>query len=418
MFDLLLTQSNTFIIGDIAKLLGYIMEWIFEFTNLFGIQNFGLSIVLFTVIINLLMLPLTIKQQKFTRISGVMNPEIQAINKKYKDKKDNESLMRMREEMNDVYARYGVSQSSGCLQLIIQMPIFFALWKVISNIPAYVDSVKEVYLKVIDNISAAYPNFIEMISEAGLGTLKTSTDAAAQTNYVVDLFYQFNNEKWNTLANLFDKVPNIVGDGSYSETIMKMNRFIGDIYLTETPSQRWKSIAILIPIIAGLLQWLSVRLSTQKQTSSQNDDNPMAANMKVMNNFMPLFSVFVCFGMNCGLGLYWIASSGVRVIIQLIINFVYGRIELQDLIARNVEKNNKKRAKKGLPPQKVANLASLNTRNLSIEEDKESKRLQQEKKESQIKKSTEYYNSGEAKPGSLAAKAQMVQKYNEKNLKK
>ena len=88
MFELLLTQNDTFLIGDIAKLLGYIMEWIFSFTKLFGIQNFGFAIALFTIIVNLLMLPLTVKQQKFTRISAVMNPEIQAIQKKYKDKKE------------------------------------------------------------------------------------------------------------------------------------------------------------------------------------------------------------------------------------------------------------------------------------------------------------------------------------------
>ena len=86
----------------------------------------------------------------------------------------------------------------------------------------------------------------------------------------------------------------------------------------------------------------------------------------------------------------------------------------------NIEKNNKKRAKKGLPPKQVATAANINTRNISASApvDKEKQKLDQEKKAEAIKKATDFYNQGEAKPGSLAAKAQMVQKYNERNNKK
>lgn len=419
MFELVLTQNDTFIIGDIAKLLGYIMEWIFSFTNLFGIQNFGFAIALFTIIVNLLMLPLTIKQQKFTRISAVMNPEIQAINKKYKDKKDNDSLLQMRAEMDDVYARYGVSQTGGCLQLLIQMPIFFALWRVISNIPAYVISIKEAYYAIIDKIATAYPDYIELLTEADIRTLQTSTDAVAQKNYVVDMFYQFTNDNWSKLAELFPNVKDAILEAA--DSFMHMNRFIGDIYWSDTPMEKWKTIAILIPVVSGLLQWVSFKLSEQRNSNRQaQEENQMASSMKAMNTFMPLFSAFICLTMACGLGLYWIVSSLTRIVIQLAINFYYDRIELQDLIAKNVAKNNKKRAKKGLPPKQVATAASINTRNISATTpvDKEKQKLEQEKKAAAIKKSTDYYNQGEAKPGSLAAKAQMVQKYNERNNKK
>ncbi len=98
MAGILLTQNNTFIIGDVAKILGWIMDVLFNFLNsVFGIQNIGLCIILFTVIIYLLMLPLTIKQQKFSKLSAKMNPEIQEIQKKYKNKKDNTSMMAMNE---------------------------------------------------------------------------------------------------------------------------------------------------------------------------------------------------------------------------------------------------------------------------------------------------------------------------------
>jgi len=426
VFELVLTQNDTFIIGDIAKILGYIMEWIFEFTSWFGIQNFGLAIVLFTIIVNLILLPLTIKQQKFSRVSQIMNPEIQAIQKKYKDKQDSESIMRMREEMNEVYARYGVTQSGGCLQLILQMPVFFALWRVISNIPAYVASVKEVYMNVINSISTNYSDFINIIKNSEFVTdpsaqkylesaMEATAGSEAQTNFIVDVFYTFTRGNWDSLAELFPKAADTISE--LSEVIMGMNGFLGGVYLTDTPMSKWKTVAILIPILAGGLQWISAHLISNNSSSS-NDDNQMASSMKMMNNFMPIFSAFVCLSMNVGLGIYWIASSGVRIIIQLILNFYYGRIDLQDLIARNVEKNNKKRAKKGLPPSKVASVANINTRNISTAEDKEKEKLARAQKEENIKKATEYYNSGAAKPGSIAAKAQMVQKFNEKNSKK
>ena len=425
MFDLVLTQSDTFIIGDIAKILGYIMEWIFEFTSWFGIQNFGVAIVLFTIIVNLILLPLTIKQQKFSRVSQVMNPEIQAIQKKYKDKNDQESLMRMREEMNEVQARYGVSQSGGCLQLILQMPVFFALWRVISNIPAYVGSVKEVYLDVINSISTHYSDYIDIIKNAEfvsdpnaqnyLESAIKATDELTKNNFVVDMLYTFTSNSWDKLAETFPLAADTINE--LSEVIMGMNGFLGGVYLTDTPMSKFNTIAILVPILAGGLQWISTRLVTRNTNNNSNDDNQMAGSMKMMNNFMPIFSAFVCLSMSVGLGIYWIASSGVRIVIQLILNFYYSKIDLQELIARNVAKNNKKRAKKGLPPSKVASVANINTRNI-VAEDKEKAKLDKEKKEENIKKATEYYNSGVAKPGSIAAKAQMVQRYNEKNSKK
>ena len=102
---IILTQYNGKIIGPIAKLLGYLMNAIFEFLNMIKIPNIGLSIIIFTIVIYLLLMPLTIKQQKFSKLSAKMNPELQAIQKRYKDKKDNESMMAMNAETKAVYAK-------------------------------------------------------------------------------------------------------------------------------------------------------------------------------------------------------------------------------------------------------------------------------------------------------------------------
>ena len=135
---MVLTQNDGFILGPVAKVLGFIMEAIFTVIDAIGIPNIGLAIILFTIVVNLLMLPLTIKQQKFSKLSAKMNPEIEKIRSKYKDKKDDASVMAQNQEIQAVYAKYGVSPTGSCGYLLIQMPILFALYRVIYAIPAYV----------------------------------------------------------------------------------------------------------------------------------------------------------------------------------------------------------------------------------------------------------------------------------------
>ena len=127
MYDLLLTQNTTFIIGQVAWVLGKLMQGIFfvldKIASLYGgTPNIGVAIIIFTVVIYLLMLPLTYKQQKFSKMSAIMNPEIQAIQAKYKGTKDPDQMQAMQQETNAVYAKYGVSPSGSCLQLASSSP--------------------------------------------------------------------------------------------------------------------------------------------------------------------------------------------------------------------------------------------------------------------------------------------------------
>ena len=125
------------------------MDMLFRFTQTFGVLNIGLCIILFTLVVKLILFPLTIKQQKSSKLMAVMQPEIQAIQNKYRGKTDNDSMMRMNVETKAVYEKYGTSMTGGCLQLIIQMPILFALYRIIYNIPAYVSSVKAYFMNVV-----------------------------------------------------------------------------------------------------------------------------------------------------------------------------------------------------------------------------------------------------------------------------
>lgn len=417
MFHILLTQSNTFIIGDVAKLLGIIMNGLFEFTNMFGIQNIGLCIILFTFVIKMLMFPLTIKQQKFSKISSIMNPEIQAIQKKYKGKSDQESMMKMQEETKAVYEKYGTSPTGGCLQLILQLPILYALFRVINNIPAYVSSVKAVFMNIVTPLMQQ-ENFIEKISTfANTYGMSPEKYDFNQSNYVVDLLYKFTSKDWTELVAQFGGVAGAITENS--EKIIHMNTMFG-VNLAEAPGLSLTP-ALLIPILAGLTQWLSTKLMTGTQPiDDSGEPNPMNSSMKMMNTVMPLMSAFFCITMPSGLGIYWVASSAFMILQQLILNAYFDHTDMEALINKNVEKANKKREKKGLPPQKVSAAASYNTRNIAERKIEQQQKRKEELEDNlkKMKESTEYYNKKIAKPGSLSAKANMVQQYNEKTEKK
>ena len=415
MYHIILTQSSTFLIGDIAKLLGIIMNWLFEFTSSFGIENIGLSIILFTLVVKTIMFPMTIKQQKFSKISAVMNPEIRAIQEKYKGKSDQESMMRMQEETKAVYAKYGTSPTGGCLQLLIQLPILYALFRVINNIPAYVASVKAVFMNIVTPLMAT-GGFVEKITPFAEAHAMTKADFT-QANYVIDLLYKFTDEEWMELIGKFPDLTAVITENM--ERINHMNNFLG-INLAESPGFALTP-ALLIPILSGVTQWLSTKLMTANQPmmNSGDEENTMASSMKMMNNLMPLMSAFFCITMPAGLGIYWVATSVFMIIQQLILNVYFNRMDIEELIMKNLEKANKKRAKKGLPPQKVSNVAKQTVRNIeNAEQIKEEQKKRIEQTKNQIKESTEYYNKGVAKPGSLAAKANMVQQYNERTEKK
>ena len=135
------------ILGKILNLIYLLVEWL-------GIPNIALCIVLFTIVIKMLTLPLTIKQQRTAKVSAKMQPEIQAIQEKYRgvDRSDREAMMRMTEEQQAVYRKYGTSPFGGCLPLILMFLIIFALYRVIYAIPSYVTPVKDMYRPISESI--------------------------------------------------------------------------------------------------------------------------------------------------------------------------------------------------------------------------------------------------------------------------
>lgn len=432
MSGIILTQNQTFIIGPVAKLLGYLMEGIFFCLDKIGIPNIGLSIILFTIVIYLLMMPLTIKQQKFSKLSAKMNPELQAIQAKYKGKKDNDSAMRMNEETQAVYAKYGVSPTGSCLQLIIQMPILFALYRVIYAMPAYVGKIKEAFFPLVDKLiaQAGSAEFIQTFRDSAMFSKQFTNEAFTSGNveYVQNTFIDVLNRastlEWHSLI---DNFPSLGADVTNTlTTLEKYNNFLG-LNIANSPSFTMKEAlangtylmvvaALTIPILSALTQWINTKLMPQPDNSS-SQDNPMASSMKTMNLMMPIMSAVFCYTLPAGMGLYWIAGSVVRSVQQVLINKHIDKMDLDEVIKKNVEKKKKKMEKAGIDPNKINNYANMSTRNVAaVNTAKVESSMSQEEKDAAMKKSTEYYTKN-AKPGSLASKANMVKQYNEKNNK-
>lgn len=410
---ILLTTQIGFL-KPIAWLLGQIFNGLFNLIyNIAGwfteepyhVPIIGISVILFTIIVRLILLPMTIKQQKFSKLSGLMNPELQEIQAKYKDKRDQVSMMNMQAETKAVYEKYGTSPTGGCLTMLIQLPIMFALYRVIYKIPGYVTKIRELCGGIADKITGSGDDWATKLDAIKGISVSASTGRAT----LIDKIYNLSPEKWSEVQNAFSSVD----FGNAYDQIHGYNNLFG-ISLTQAPGWRL-SWALIIPILAGLTQWLSVKLMENKNNvnvGSQNDQQAgMASSMKVMNTIMPILSAVFCVSFASCIGLYWIASSVVQIVVQLVINKKMNDKDVDEIVKENIEKANIKRAKKGLPPVKISNVTSKYVEQVHKMEARENRK---EERDKEIKESTSYYNTS-AKPGSLAAKANMVKMFNEKN---
>ncbi len=411
---MILLTTQTGFLKPIAWLLGQIFNGLFNliyniaewFTDKpYHVPIIGISVILFTIIVRLILLPMTIKQQKFSKLSGLMNPELQEIQAKYKDKRDQVSMMNMQAETKAVYEKYGTSPTGGCLTMLIQLPIMYALYRVIYKIPGYVTKIRELCGGIADKITGSGDDWATKLDAINGISVSASTGRAT----LIDKIYNLSPEKWSEVQNAFSSVD----FGNAFDQIHGYNNLFG-ISLTQAPGWRL-SWALIIPILAGLTQWLSVKLMENKNNvnvGSQNDQQAgMASSMKVMNTIMPILSAVFCVSFASCIGLYWIASSVVQIIVQLVINKKMNNKDVDEIVKENIEKANIKRAKKGLPPVKISNVTSKYVEQVHKMEARENRK---EERDKEIKESTSYYNTS-AKPGSLAAKANMVKMFNEKN---
>lgn len=415
-----LVQSSfpalSFIIDPIAYLMGIIINVIFEGLSSIGVVNLGLCIIIFTFIIKLIMMPMSVKQMKFSKMSQLVQPEIQKIQKKYQGKNDQASMMKQQEEVQAVYDKYGISMSGGCLQLFLQLPILMALYQVIRNMPFYIPSLKGLYTQIAEPLmsTAGYEKIITGIGDSAKAVYKLAESPVLDD--VIGYISQFRTDSWNALAEavpaLADKITSV------SAEIVEMNNFVAGINIADSPGFRL-SPYLLIPIAAALFQWLSMKTMNM----NTDDNNPANSMNKSMAITMPLMSFVMCFSFPAGIGIYWAATALFQIIQQVAINKYFDNMDMEAEIQKNMEKAKNKKKKPSLtqklmekagmenPPEaegSIASAASTKTKNYT-------KKYDNSKSADDISYSD--LNAKPAKPGSLAEKAGLVREYNERNKK-
>lgn len=432
MTGVVLTAYNGSILGPIAKVLGWIMNLIYMGFSRLGIESIVLSIIFITIIIYMCMLPLTIKQQKFSKLQQKMQPEIQAIQNKYKNRKDQASMQAMQQETQLVYEKYGVSPMGSCVQLLIQMPILFALYRVFYNVPAYVVSVKDTFTKLVNGILATdgYTDILaNVMKDYNFATssrlmannvVKTLGDPSISetdlSNYIVDILYKLPSTGWDALNDYFPALESSINN-TYKH-IQNFNYFLG-LNISDTPWSIMKVnfadknflfiiLALMIPVLSYLTQVLSMKMMPQ----AENANDQMAQQMKTMNLMMPLMSFFFCFTVPVGLGIYWIFSAVVRIVQQFFINRHIENLDLEDIIRQNQEKAKKRREKMGIAENQIRDAAAIKTKTI----ESKANYVSSAQRELKLEKAKE--KKANAKPGSMAAKANMVSDFNNRNSRK
>lgn len=440
MNGILLTQNSTPIFRYIMWILGKLMEGIFNVIDMIGIPNIGLAIILFTIIINLLMIPLTVKQQKFAKLSSKMNPEIQAIQARYKGKTDTNSQRAQQEELQAVYAKYGVSPTGSCGYMLIQLPILFALYRVIYSMPAYVTKIGDTFrvlaAKVISVDNGQWllsPDFSEFADPEKISSASKIGEAVAMygknmvegnmENGVIDILNRLSSSDMALVAqhyglNGLTFNGNLILSNETTRGLIDIyNNFLG-LNIGDSPQNlvmeafhngAWLMVAgaLAIPVLSALTQWISVKLMPQQEDNSKNTDDQaaqMQSTMKTMNTIMPLMSAWFCFSLPAGMGIYWVAGAVIRSIEQVLINKHIDKMNIDDIIAQNAEKSKEKIAKIKENNEKLNAYANMNTKKIK-------------KNATSTVSSSDSTQATSAKPGSMMSKANMVSEFNKKNNK-
>lgn len=309
----------------ITRPLGYIISVIYNL-----VQNYGLAIILFTVIVKLIILPLQIKSQKAMKKQQKIQPIIAELQKKYAN-----DQQRLQTEMMKVYKENDVSMTGGCLPLLIQMPILVGLYKVIQRPLTYIKGIDFTDTAVLDNVKLIVSEVTEKFPQA-IGNLANTTVEQLTNHYQIQL---------TTWSNLLGKTAELGWDVNFD--------FLG-LDLSKVPSASIAPIMaadfsnlstvllVLIPALAIFTTWLSMK-QTQSTTTQQNNSSAAdtAQSMsKSMTMMMPIMTGFFTFTLPSGIGIYWIISSITQMLQYYFLNKYLDNRE-DDFVVKVPTKNRK-----------------------------------------------------------------------------
>ena len=273
--------------------------------------GYAIALLLYALIFKIVFLPFSIKQQKNQIAMAKLAPKIEVIKAKYKGRNDQKTLQKQQEEIMELQRNEGYSPLSGCLPLLIQLPLIMLLYTVISNPLSYIakttDDFKdadqstvilEVYKGItadekIDALTSAKGKEIAIINEIN--------------KYVNKYDGRFGND--TQFATKEGRIEHIESYGLDYDSIP--NFYLGKTNLAETPSLKNLSLLCLIPFIAAGAQWVSMWLTRKFNGNSQvqMQDSQTQASMKIMDFIFPAMTLFMAFNFSAMLGLYWIYQT-------------------------------------------------------------------------------------------------------------
>lgn len=360
-----LTQYNGAIVGPIARILAYIMNGIYAVFSAIGIENAAICILLFTFIMRALMMPMYYKQQKVGKLTSRMTPELQEISKKYKGKRDAESQRRMQQETQAVYEKYGSNPLSGCLPVLITLPIMFGLYRIVQSMPAYMPAIRSLYESIATPLMEQqnYAKVLTGIANSNTVKLATEGDKSVILNSVIDVLATFNHDKWEALKTSFSGISNVIA--ANSAEIEHINSVFGLFSISDVPGFA-KPLTFIVPVLAGVLQFINGKQMMKNQPQTNTNDQASAINKNMMN-FMPFMQAFFCITFPIGIGVYWIAGSIFMIIQQYFFNKLLKNVDVDEMIRKNQEKAAKLRAKRGEAPvaEKFNQFANTSTRSIA-----------------------------------------------------
>lgn len=289
--------------------LGYLMWPIYHL-----VKDYGVALILFTLVTKILLFPLSVKQQQSMAKTTSLQPKLAALQKKYGNNKQ-----KMQEEQMKLYSEEGVNPMGSCLPLLIQMPILFGIIDVVYRPMTHVLHIPADMLSKAVEIAKDY--------YTAAGTLPGNFSGFQEQLYTMQA-YAKSPESFAALTGFADKV------GDFSMIML------GSINLGDTPTFTWP--IMLIPILAGLSQ-LAMTVYSQRMQKKMNPSAPSMASMNIMMYGMPLFSIWMAFSLPAGVGFYWFIQS----LFSFGQSVVLYRIYTPERIAKLVEKDRQKKKSKG-----------------------------------------------------------------------
>lgn len=327
----MLTVSDSFIVGPIAKVFAVVLDTIFNFisNNITEINALAISIVIFTVLIKLLLLPLMVNQQKSMRRMQLVQPKLQKIQNKYKGQKDPESQRKMQAEMQKLYSKHKVNPFGGCLPMLIQFPILFAMYAVFRAMPGYITQLNEVYTGVANTLMATdgwQQTLFDVVTNSKLAIQGLPKEASAYTlNNVIDILYLADT---TAITGAFQSLSEAAVESlKHGKSITD---FLGIFNLSKAPG--WGFPGLIIPVIAGGTTFVQSKLMMAKMKKKDNkkdngEPNTMEQSQKMMNTIFPFMMAFISVTAPLGLSLYWITSNLFQIGQQAVINNIMDKEE-------------------------------------------------------------------------------------------